>query len=549
MVWTEPEGPDSAAECTGKGAIATPNRIRYQVTLKHHAPVSGEHPVADGAMHIAKELPEDEILSCEASLSVPFGPDDRVFMNGYQSWTYCPEYDRSGFTRGIRLRGPLRESLGLESYGDYAFVSYPEREGITHGVSYCYFRSGDRFRLAASLDENPGYTLFRYDTASHELRIRRDCAGLRCGGQYPLFDLFFAEGSETEVFDAWFAAMGVKPRTLEKLAGYSSWYNRYQKISADTIREDLNGCIGRLQPGDLFQIDDGWEPRVGDWLEADGRKFPAGMKAAADAIHAAGFRAGLWLAPFAAQKGSRICREHPDWLLRDGKGKPWFAGVTWGGFYALDLDRPAVIAYLEKVFDRVLNDWGYNLVKLDFLYAAAPFGSADETRAARMRRALELLRRLCGDRLILGCGVPLMPAFGLVDYCRIGCDVGLDWDDKPYMRLVNRERVSTRHSIGNTIFRRQLSGRAWLNDPDVFFLRERNLKLTQEQKHVLATVNSVLGGVLLHSDNMAHYDAAARAQYARLLQNREAENIRVEDADGLTLRYELGGREYRVKIE
>ena len=30
---------------------------------------------------------------------------------------------------------------------------------------------------------------------------------------------------------------------------------------------------------------------------------------------------------------------------------------------------------------------------------------------------------------------------------------------------------------------------------------------------------------------------------------REAENIRVENADGLILRYELGGREFSVKIE
>ena len=26
-------------------------------------------------------------------------------------------------------------------------------------------------------------------------------------------------------------------------------------------------------------------------------------------------------------------------------------------------------------------------------------------------------------------GVAVMPAFGLVDYCRVSCDVGLDWDD------------------------------------------------------------------------------------------------------------------------
>lgn len=106
----------------------------------------------------------------------------------------------------------------------------------------------------------------------------------------------------------------------------------------------------------------------------------------------------------------------------------------------MDIDHPEVQTYLKQVFDRVLQDWGFDLVKLDFLYGAAPFGNARESRAGRMQRAMALLRSWCGDKLILGCGVPVMPAFGIVDYCRIGCDVGLDWDDVWYMRLFHRER-------------------------------------------------------------------------------------------------------------
>ena len=526
------------------------NRFNYKITLKDHPPVFGSCDVPNGALHIVPELPEDTIVRVEGSMSMPLSASGRVFMNGFQSWTYSPEYDRDAHTHGIgHLPKAVVRHYGLDRYGDYNFVSYPEQQGVTNGMSYCYFRKGEDYRLVASLDEHPGYTLFRYNSASRELRVERDCAGLRCGGAFHAFDLFLARGGEDRVFDDWFAALGVRARTQEKIAGYTSWYNRYENISAGSIREDLEGCIGRLRPGDLFQIDDGWEPGVGDWLEADAAKFPQGMKAAADAIHAAGFRAGLWLAPFAARKDSAVYREHRDWFLKDEKGEPWSAGCNWGGFFGLDIDNPEVVAYLEKVFDRVLNEWGYDLVKLDFLYAAAPFGSESETRAARMIRAMELLRRLCGDKLILGCGAPVMPAFGLVDYCRIGCDVTLDWDDKPHMRLAHRERISTRQSIGNTVYRRQLNGRAWLNDPDVFFLRDENLKLTDGQKYLLATVNSVLGGVLLHSDNMAKYGAVAKAQYEQLLRNREAKNVRVDNERGLTLSYELGGRRMSVKIE
>ena len=527
------------------------NCFNYKITLKNNPPVLGSIVRPHGALHVVEELPEDEIVRVEGSLNVPMSAEGRLFMNGYQSWTYSTEHSRVGRTHGVaHLPKFIIDHYGLDRYGDYNWVSYPEKPGVTHGESYCYFREGADFRLIGSLDETPGYTLFRYDCASHELRVERDCAGLRCGGPFHAFDLYFAHGREENVFDAWFGALGVKARTQEKIAGYTSWYNRYENISAGSIREDLEGCVGNLRPGDLFQIDDGWEPNVGDWLEADPAKFPDGMKQAADMIHAAGFRAGLWLAPFAANKASSLYREHQDWFLKDEKGKPWRAGCNWGGFFGLDIDNPEVVDYLERVFHRVLDEWGYDLVKLDFLYAAAPFGTADETRAGRMIRAMKLLRRLCWDKLILGCGVPVMPAFGLVDYCRIGCDVGLDWDDLPHMRWAHRERVSTRQSINNTVFRRQLNGRAWLNDPDVFFLREDNLKLTDEQKYVLATVNSVLGGVLLHSDNMAKYGPVARAQYAQLLRNRDAVNIEVEkDLEHFSLSYELDGKRIQVKIE
>lgn len=45
-----------------------------------------------------------------------------------------------------------------------------------------------------------------------QLRIERDCAGVQhTGGSFPAFSLFFAEGTEDEVFDAWFAALGCRP--------------------------------------------------------------------------------------------------------------------------------------------------------------------------------------------------------------------------------------------------------------------------------------------------------------------------------------------------
>ena len=286
---------------------------------------------------------------------------------------------------------------------------------------------------------------------------------------------------------------------------------------------------------------------MGDWLTTDAKKFPKGLRGTADKIHEKGFRAGLWLSPFVCQKDSEIFRRHKDWLLRVD-GKPWYCGMNWGGFYALDFDHPQVAEYLRDVFRRVFTDWGFDLVKLDFLYAAAPVNLPTESRARRMTRAVTFLREVCGDHLVIGCGVPLMPAFGRVDYCRIGCDVGLDWDGSFLMKMAHRERISTKQSLENTVFRRGLNGRAFGNDPDVFFLRSDNLKLSGGQKQMLAQADALLGSVFFTSDDMSAYDEEKRESYRALRRLRNAENVRVR-MDGVPrIEYTLDGEAQRLAL-
>ena len=497
--------------------------------------------------HITEEV-SGTLRSVKARLKIRVKDEERVFINGFQTWTHSPEYHTYNRIRGLigTPRAGIRR-FQLDRYSDYHFVKYEYRKGLLYGESWCTFRDGNRFRMIASLDEEPGYTLIRYDHKKQELELERDCAGVKYDGQYPLFDLFVTEGSEKQVYDAWFDAMGVKPLTDQKIAGYSSWYNRYQDIDEHAILKDLAGCEKILTGGDLFQIDDGWEPFVGDWLEPDYSKFPHGMKASADTIHANGYKAGLWLAPFIAEKKSSVFQKHPDWFLKH-RGKPWCDGCNWSGFYSLDIDNPEVIAYLEKVFDRVFNEWGYDLVKLDFLYGAAPFGNDHETRAGRMIRANRLLRKWCDGKLILGCGVPVMTCFGLFEYCRISCDVTLDWDDKPHMRIIHRERPSTKNAMHNIVTRRGLNGRAYLSDPDVFFLREENCTLTPVQKHDLAVLDALMGGVFLTSDDPSSYTSEMIQSYREYRALTKAHVLKVKGERAVEITYELDGKEKTVTL-
>ena len=476
---------------------------------------------------ITVTLDSEVIKEARAELKVPVGK--KMFFNGFQTWTWCPEYKPTDIERGLnRASAKMIRECGSDRYGDYHFRTYSENPGQFHGYSYCYFRDGNDYRLFASLSEEEGYTVFSYDCARETLTVERDCIGVRRNGSFRAFNFVCLEGREDEVFDEWFALLGIKPRTKEKLFGYSSWYNRYEDINIQTIEADLEGCRRIMQPGDLFQIDDGWEPAVGDWLEPDPVKFPQGMAEICQKIHDCGFKSGLWLAPFGAAEKSRLFKEHPDWLIKDDNGY-CSGGANWGGFYGLNLENEEVRAYLKKVFDRVFNEWKFDLVKLDFLYVSCMYNDEKSSRAEKMIRAMKWIRELCGDRLILGCGVPLMPAFGLVDYCRIGPDVSLDWDDKPFMKKMHRERISTLHSTDNSICRRQLNGRAFLNDPDVFFLRDDNLYLSERQKEYLYTVNGLFSGILLTSDNPGSYDEARISKLAAVRKLMKATDIKVTD--------------------
>lgn len=476
---------------------------------------------------------------------------DRILLNGYQSWTDTRELTVHDNMPGLtRIPKWLVKKFTFDGYGDYHMVDYSGRKGMLHGFSYGYIRHENVYDFVGSLNERTGYTILKLDAGRQELTIQKECEDLLITEAYTILDVVFLRGGYDEVFDRWFALQGIPKPKAGPMSGYTSWYNHYENITEQIIRENLDSMESLPVKADIFQIDDGFETAVGDWLDVDHHKFPNGMKAAADAIHERGMLAGLWLAPFVCETKSRIYQEHPDWIRRDRNGNLVKCGCNWSGFYALDLYHPEVRAYLKCVFDTVLNDWGYDLVKLDFLFAADRVPTPERTRGQQMCEAMELLRKLAGDKLILGCGVPLMPAFGKVDFCRIGCDVSLDWDDKPYMRIMHRERVSTKNTICNTIYRRSLNGRAFWNDPDVFLLRDENTQLSPDQKLQLATVNGLFGAVRFTSDNYSKYDDRKKELYRRILALENAQAFCItDDRKAIHIEYQKAGHNYQLDIQ
>ena len=69
--------------------------------------------------------------------------------------------------------------------------------------------------------------------------------------------------------------------------------------------------IARDIPGLRYiQIDDGYQPAMGDWLET-GNAFGGEVQAVLRQIRERGFEPAIWVAPFIAEEGSRSSRSIP----------------------------------------------------------------------------------------------------------------------------------------------------------------------------------------------------------------------------------------------
>jgi len=313
--------------------------------------------------------------------------------------------------------------------------------------------------------------------------------GNRLTGQYDAGsgEWFLASGCEAAAFQAYARRLGNRlgkapGRTAPRV--WCSWYSLYTAID-ERILPRVFDDLGDL-PFDVLQVDDGWEISVGDW-EAN-QKFPAGMRPLAEKIKSTGRRAGLWLAPLIAVKSSRLFREHRDWFLKNEKGRFVSAGFNWGEhLYALDTTHPEVLKWLAALMKQV-RAWGYDYLKLDFLYGGALPGRrfADVPREAAYRNALQVMRAAMGpDAFFLACGAPIIPSIGICDAIRVGPDVARGWESRrDAVLLYNPTIPGTRNAIRTSV------NMLWLSDlvqadPDVVYFSTKKNSLTPHQRRLL----------------------------------------------------------------
>ena len=492
-----------------------------------------------GNRTIIKLTAKEDVVLHKADVSYPchINHKDLYFLNGYQSWTDTKEYKLSTQLRDIR-KSPhiISHMFAMSAYGDANFYNYSIRK--SHGYDVFYSK-GTFESFIFSLNYKTAYLIIELIKDRSSIHLISDVEGLKVSKnqEVTVFDYCYYDNFEKGLYAFWDA---FPIRNVKKVLGYTSWYNYYQNINEEIINRDLEALDSRF---DVFQIDDGYETFVGDWLDVDSKKFPNGLKPIIDKIHSKGFKAGLWLAPFAAETKSRLFNEHPDWIRKDKKGHPIKAGGNWSGFYSLDLENPEVIDYIKKCLTHYM-EMGVDFFKLDFLYAAALPNYEGKSRCQVQDEAYQLLRTTLKNKVILGCGANIINSYEHFDYLRIGPDVSLEFDDVFYMRMFHRERISTKVTIQNTIYRSFMNNHLFGIDPDVFLLRDDNIKLSKAQKEALSKLNALFGSLLFTSDNIATYDEEKKQLFDQVLNIfYNAHNRRyITKGDLIDITYELYGK-------
>jgi alpha-galactosidase len=312
----------------------------------------------------------------------------------------------------------------------------------------------------------------------------------------------------------------------KRLSGWCSWYNLYASLDEPVLLEHLDAAARFLDAGkapfDIFLVDDGFTPEMGDWLETRSQ-FPDGMQPILDAAHRKGFTPGLWIAPFMVGNRSKLYAAHPDWVVKSrATGEPLAPMRFYGEFrwhkrseeyYVLDVTHPDAEAYIRTVFRTWAREWGVGYFKTDFMHLGSIYGPDEAvwhrdglSRIGIWMIMARLIREEIGEALWLCCGAPLLPPVGLCDAMRIGRDIGPKWSGDQSAAALLRDQTT----------RNFMHGIFWQADPDCILLRDRFHELTDTQVRSLALLAGLGGGVLMTSDQLDEVPEARRQLLADL---------------------------------
>lgn len=304
-------------------------------------------------------------------------------------------------------------------------------------------------------------------------------------------------------------------RPLRRPTVWCSWYFYGDAFSFRELEDNLRVMESRKLPLDIVQIDMCWDRHYGDW-QANGR-WPQDMKQVTERIRSAGYIPGIWTAPFLVDLRTELFFSKRAWLLKNKQGELVFWHCL-GMFAVLDPTHPEVLVFLEDLFRRMTQEWGFVYHKTDFSRAVADqpqirYHDRSVTRAQAYRLGIEAIRRGIGpDGYLLVCGGLYGPSIGLADAHRTGSDVRSQWPKPPS----GEEGPYGPFAIKQNTMRYWMNS-LWDNDPDALMTRRRDeeyantyglsLGSLNDEEALTSALNQYLGGgIVCFSENLTEVD-------------------------------------------
>jgi len=425
-----------------------------------------------------------EVVLFDVALSL--SPATRLYGEGFQMLT--------------QTGGTLGKPADLGNYTDakHYKLPVPEAGRTIYGMMTLAPPEGGNFLLAfTSCRRFSG----QFYLGEGTLQVVVDTEGLELkpGASWELEEFTFQSGLDREELLSnlaqRLAVNHPRLRFATPPAGWCSWYCFGPRVTAQQVLDNLD-FIARQSPGlKYIQIDDGYQPAMGDWLET-GTAFGGNVQGVLKQIRQRGFEPAIWVAPFVAEEKSQLFVQHPAWFVKDNEGQPLrsdrvtFGGWRRGPWYVLDGTHPEVQQHFTKLFRTMRREWGCTYFKFDAnFWGAIHGGKFHDPRATRVeayRRGMEAILRGTADGFVLGCNHPIWASLGLIHGSRSSNDIKRTW-----------ERVET--TARQNFQRNWQNGRLWWNDPDAVVLMG-DLPENEFQFH--ATAIYATGGMILSGDDL-----------------------------------------------
>lgn len=469
------------------------------------------------SFYIENKSSTDDIILISAEILISYdGKIERIFQNGYQSWS--PSYSTDSHHKQIYNffipffsyyidKGTNLHHNKCSKFWNYnnVFISNMFTIIKNNKNSFCLYGFKD-FDVSCGefilLDEKYliGYLDYKKIIKSNDFLQTSDILEIQGNNENKLLDIF--------------SDIVYQNKQLKNVpTGWCSWYEFQTNINEEKIFSAIKEVIKSNLPFKYIQIDDGYSKNIGDWLTCDGIKFPNCMSDIMNLIKNKKLQGGIWVAPFLVGGNSSIFKENQNWILKNEKGENILATYnnSWMDLnsftYSLDLSHPDVKNYIFDIFS-TLKNMGFTYFKLDFLAAGHLQGNFFDKTLSRTevyRNGLKIIRQAVGDECyILGCGAPISASIGLVDSMRISPDVNSVWEPSFFYSLCVKGVgiPSVKYQLKNVLSRQFMHNKWWVNDPDVVIVGEHFSSLSHNEFQFQISVIGILGGSFFISDDI-----------------------------------------------